>query len=373
MSQSKILIVDDIPENLSLISTFLEEMDIEILLANNGKEALESIDKQIVDIILLDISMPEMNGFDVCERLKENEQTKDIPVIFLTARTQPEEVIKGLQLGAVDYITKPFNPVELVTRVRNHLNHKKANDLIQIQNEKLIELNSMKDKFFSIIAHDLKNPLGLFLTTSQYINDNLHSFKPDETKSFMEVIHTNAQKLHDLLNNLLQWSRSQSNRIQYYPIEFGIYDLVQDNLTVLSELIQKKKISAFNNSNKESVIYADVNMINTVIRNLISNAIKYTNEEGEITINTEETDTSIIINVQDDGVGIEDENIPKLFRIDINYFTSGTNNEEGTGLGLILCKEFIDKNNGKISVKSKINEGSTFSIELPKQENNENN
>ena len=361
-----ILIVDDIQDNIVLISDILSEENIEINFAVNGSKAIKTAKEIKPDLVLLDIAMPEMDGYEVCRRLKDDDDLCEIPIIFLTAKVESDDIVKGLELGAVDYITKPFNPTELQTRVKNHLKLKTAKDLIDEQNKKLTELNATKDKFFSIIAHDLKNPLGLFLSTTQYLTDNIDNFEKAEMKEFLQITQKSAENLVDLINNLLQWSRSQSGRIEVYPTIVYLKSLVELNFDLVKDMASNKGLKLINNIDDDTKVYADENMVNTVFRNLIANAIKYSNNEGNITISVVSNEDTITTLVEDQGVGIEPQNISKLFRIDVNYFTRGTDNEEGTGLGLILCKEFIEKNKGKIWVESVPGKGSTFSFSLPK-------
>ena len=172
IKDSVVLIVDDIPENLQVLGNILSAYGLDIGVATDGLQALENVKFQKPDLILLDIMMPGMDGFEVCEKLKSNPETSNIPVIFLTAKSQTEDIVKGFEVGAVDYVTKPFNSAELLVRVFNHLELKKAKDKIERQNDELKEMNDAKNKFFSIISHDLRGPFsGLLGLTSLIINE----------------------------------------------------------------------------------------------------------------------------------------------------------------------------------------------------------
>jgi len=193
--------------------------------------------------------------------------------------------------------------------------------------------------------------------------------EPEEIKDMIKHIHSSSVRGFELLNNLLEWSRSQTGRIKCEPMDFSLSDLVRENISLFSDAAYKKNIELQNELKEQILAYADRQMINTVIRNLISNALKFTKSDGKISISMKKGDGVLIISVMDTGVGINEENISKLFKLAESHSTIGTSNETGTGLGLILCKEFVEKNGGKIWVESKINEGSKFSFGLPMKQN----
>lgn len=229
----------------------------------------------------------------------------------------------------------------------------------------LKEANTTKDKFFSIIAHDLKNPLGSFRAISKLLFEDFDSFEESEKREFIEVMKNSADSLYRLLENLLEWSRAQRGKIEFNPIEFNLKLLSIQIFNLLKGSAENKKIVLVNKIPTTFPIFADENMLNTVLRNLITNAIKFTNQGGKITLDAIYENNEINISVSDSGVGMNSETINKLFRIDTKVSALGTNNETGTGLGLILCKEFVEKHGGKIWVESEIGKGSTFYFSLP--------
>jgi len=222
-----------------------------------------------------------------------------------------------------------------------------------------------KDKFFTIIAHDLKAPFNTLLGFSELLLKEYDSKDAEENKEMITHIFNSATHGFDLLNNLLEWSRSQTGRIEYEPQDFSLTDLVRQNILSISDAAYKKNIEVQNEMEEQILAYADRRMINTIVRNLISNAIKFTKSGGEISVSAIKGDGVLIISVIDSGVGIKEENISKLFRLEESINTPGTDNERGTGLGLILCKEFVEKNGGKIWVESKCGEGSKFNFTIP--------
>ncbi|MDM8549025.1 hybrid sensor histidine kinase/response regulator [Desulfobacterales bacterium HSG2] len=357
----KVLIVDDVPKNIQLAGSILQKEGYHISFANNGNTALNLTQTNDFDLILLDIMMPEMDGFEVCDRLKQKPETKEIPIIFLTAKTGTESTIKGFDIGAVDYVTKPFNEKELLARVRTHLELRDAQ-------KNLREANATKDKFFSIIAHDLKNPFNALLGLSKLLLQNFDIFDDDKKKHFIEGIFQSSEQGYKLLENLLDWSRIQTGKIDWKPAEIDLYTYAFENVSLLKIGAENKKISLHSDISKDTIIYADANMVTMIVRNLVSNAIKFTNEGGEVKITSETKGDDEEITISDTGVGIKPENIKKLFRIDAHHSTLGTANEQGTGLGLILCREFIEKNGGKIWIESEVGKGSEFKFTLPKSE-----
>jgi len=361
----QVLVVDDIPENLQVLSNILYEEGIEISFATNGKQALDTMTFVKPDLILLDISMPEMDGYEVCRRLKANPETAHIPIIFLTARTQTDDIIKGFEVGAVDYVTKPFNSNELVSRVFTHLELKHSRDVIKKQNEELITLNATKDKFFSIIAHDLKNPFNTLIGFSDLMLQGYDRMDREKIMKFLNLIHLASKRGFNLLENLLEWSRSQTGAIQCKPESLNIAALLSSFEDMLKSTAASKNIELVYAIPSYLTAYADANMLKTVMRNLISNAIKFSPTDSQIYVLAEQNEKWVDISVEDRGVGISENDLEKLFRIDIHHSTKGTSDEQGTGLGLILCKEFVERNGGKISVKSRVGEGSTFKVVLP--------
>jgi len=250
--------------------------------------------------------------------------------------------------------------------VFNDITAQKLAEKTLLQSERrLRELNATKDKFFSIIAHDLKNPFNDLMGFSQLLDINIEKYDNTKIKQFVNIIHQSSKLAYNLLENLLDWSRSQTGTLQFNPEEFLLNEIISENIDLLSSNANNKNIKIFTEIDDESTVFADKNMIRTVIRNLISNAIKYTNQGGYIKIVTSKVNHFLKLSILDNGIGISEKNLEKIFQIDESYSTPGTEREKGTGLGLILCKEFTDKNKGSIWAESTLDEGSTFNITLP--------
>lgn len=246
----------------------------------------------------------------------------------------------------------------------------KAEKTLVKSEKRLRELNATKDKFFSIIAHDLKNPFNDLMGFTQLLSMNIDKYDKSKIENFIKIIHQSSKLAYNLLENLLDWSRTQTGNLNFNPEEICINNLIKENIDLLESTASNKSIVIYPEIDCNIDVYADKNMTRTVIRNLISNAIKYTNQGGFIKISAIKKSKFCQINVSDNGMGICEENTSKLFKIDESYTTVGTEREKGTGLGLILCKEFVEKNRGTISVKSELGKGSTFSFTLPLPELN---
>ncbi len=239
------------------------------------------------------------------------------------------------------------------------------NERLADSEEQLRQANATKDKFFSIIAHDLKSPIHSFTNLTEVIINEFDRLEKDETLELLQAIFSSAKQITSLLENLLQWSRTQSNRISIQPENIHLDQLIEHNLSLLNQNAANKKITLEHKSYGNQIAYADENMIYTVLRNLISNAIKFTHPEGRILVISKGHADTVEVSVTDNGVGMRQEDVDNLFRIDVYHSTMGTQREKGTGLGLILCHEFMQKNQGKLFVKSELGKGSTFTFELP--------
>lgn len=242
---------------------------------------------------------------------------------------------------------------------------KKAQEKLQQTNQRLEELNATKDKLFSVIAHDLKSPFSSILGFSELLVKHIETKQYDKIEKFGYIIFNESKNSFALLNNLLDWSRTQTGGILFEPSNFNLHDLIKDVITLLEVTANQKQITIVYATKDKHGLFADKNMIYTLIRNMISNAIKFTQPGGKIIISVKKQKKLSRITIKDTGIGISEEKIKSLFKLDGSHSSLGTNNEKGTGLGLILCKDFIDKHKGKINVESEPGKGSTFIVEIP--------
>ena len=353
-----ILIVDDNPENLGVLGSIVTENGYIPGFAANGTVALASIKEECPNLILLDIMMPSMDGFELCRRLKQNATLADIPIIFLTAKTEKDDVIAGLELGAVDYVTKPFNKKELSTRINTHLE-------LQAAKEKLREALATKDRLFSIIGHDLGNIFVGLQCLSKLLVDERTQADVKEREENLQMLVQAANDGYDLLTNLLNWSRSQSGILQAHPITLVLQDSVCRNIELQHDKAYHKEIGIVADIDENISVFADGNMLDTILRNLISNAIKFTRESGTVQITAEQIKDNLVeISFADTGIGIKPEDIDKLFLTTNIAHTYGIAGEKGHGLGLVLCKELVEKCGGTIGVETEVGKGSRFYVHL---------
>ncbi len=390
MSKQAIICIDD---EAIVLDSLTEQLQIEfgtqyaIEVAENGDEALEIFEEYIgtdieVPVVIADFIMPGMKGDELLGKI--HKLKPDTRNILLTGQASLEGVSNAVNnANLYRYISKPWDKSDLILTIREALrsfNQEKTilkqytelkelnaslESKVELRTTELKELNMTKDKFFSIIAHDLKNPFNSLLGFSELMLHNLDAYDRKQIRDFIQIIFSTSKSAYSLLENLLEWSRSQTGRIELKPENIDLYKLVEENVNLLIGIAENKGIELVNIVKSNTTAFADQNMINTVIRNLVNNALKYTSKGGRVTISSNITDGEAELIVSDTGVGIMDENIGKLFRIDVNYSTPGTDEESGTGLGLILCKEFVEKNKGRIEIKSTFGKGSDFSIRLP--------
>ena len=365
-SEYKILIVDDVMSNVLLLKVLLTNEKFAIATASNGRQALEQVEKENPDLVLLDVMMPDMSGFEVAQHLKSNPNTADIPIIFLTALNSTADIVKGFQVGANDFISKPFNKEELIIRVTHQISLVAAKRLILSKTEELQRTIAGRDKLYSVIAHDLRSPMGSIKMVLNMLILNLPSEKIGaEMYELLTMANQTTEDVFSLLDNLLKWTKSQIGKLNVVYQDVDLVEVTDGVIEIFSMVASLKKIRIREMKPEKMMVNADIDMLKTVVRNLLSNAIKFSNEGTEILVIVQEQDDMAVVSVKDSGCGIDEENQKKLLHTDTHFSTFGTNNEEGSGLGLLLCKDFVVKNGGKLWFTSKEGEGSIFSFSIP--------
>lgn len=365
-SEYKILIVDDVISNVLLLKVLLTNEKFAIVTASNGGQALEQVEKENPDLILLDVMMPDMSGFEVAQQLKSNTKTAEIPIIFLTALNSTTDIVKGFQVGGNDFISKPFNKEELIIRVTHQISLVAAKRVIVRKTQELERTIVARDRLYSVIAHDLRSPIGSIKMALNMLILNLPEEKIGrEMSDLLTTANQTTEDVFALLDNLLKWTKSQIGKLNVVYQDIDIVEVVDGVVEIYNMIARVKKIKIREEKPSSLAVLGDIDMVKTIVRNLLSNAIKFSNEDSEILVKLEEKEGMAVINVQDHGCGMDEESQKKLLHTDTHFSTFGTNNEEGSGLGLLLCQDFIQKNGGKLWFTSTKGEGSTFSFSIP--------
>ncbi len=360
-----ILIVDDTRVNLQLLGKILMKVNYELAIANSGYEALDMLREVKPDLILLDVMMPGIDGYEVCKTLKSSPETKNIPVIFLTAKSEKEDIVTGFEVGAVDYVTKPFNSAELLARVKTHLELKHARDLLAKQNEKLKQLNDLKNEFLGMAAHDLRNPIGSITTTLSYILEYIGSNLTEKQVKFLRNIEKAGKYMNVLLNDLLDLTAIESGKLTLKLMEEDYISFVKENIVLNQMLADKKSITIDLSYENIPYINLDRDKITQVMNNLISNAVKFSHSNTKVIVEIKKGEDCIITNVIDQGQGIPEQEVPHIFKEFHRSTVKATDGEKSTGLGLAITKKIVEGHGGKIGVESKVMEGSNFYFTLP--------
>lgn len=363
----KLLIVDDVISNVMLLKALLKSENYKIITANDGYEALKKVETERPDLIILDVMMPGLSGFDVSKQLQSSLEYHDIPIIFLTALNGYEDIVRGFELGGNDFVTKPFNKNELRIRIKHQISLVEAKRIITRKAEELRAIIIGRDKLYSVIAHDLRGPLGSIKMIINLILSNLDKSTIEESMfDLLKMANQTTEDVFALLDNLLKWTKSQLGKLSVVHQTSNMCDLVCDATEIFTTTAQMKEITIKFERKEVSDVIVDIDMIKTVLRNLVSNAIKFSNNGSTVTITVDEEDDGVVVNVIDTGCGITETDKFKLLDTETHFSTFGTNNEEGAGLGLLLCHDFIAKNGGRLWFESVVNEGSTFSFKVPK-------
>ncbi|MFP4114578.1 MAG: response regulator [Spirochaetota bacterium] len=354
---TSILLVDDNTNNLGVLYRYLDDEGFTVLVSQDGERALTLAREQHPDLILLDIMLPGISGFEACERLKSDPATADIPVIFISALTDIQDKVRGFEAGGVDYVTKPFQQEEVLARINAHITIKR-------QREELDRLNATKDRLFSVISHDLRGPFMGLLGALELLRDSTDDMDARTTHELIESLYDSAEKTYHLLENLLEWARSQ-RRTEMHQRAVDLRELVLENVQLFGIAAEQKGITLSANVPDSLAVYADRDMISTVVRNLVNNAVKFTPANGSVTVEATSRREFVELQVRDTGIGIPEEHIDGLFELGKSVSRSGTSGEHGSGLGLMLAHDYVVRNGGTITVESTPGEGSSFRVTLP--------
>jgi len=423
-TQVNILIVEDSPTQTKMLRYILEENGYTVSSANNGVNALEAIRQRKPNLIITDIIMPLMDGFALCKAVKSDPELKSIPVMLLTSLSDPQDVIKGLQAGADNFLTKPYEDMFLIVCIQNifanqeirknkpqdaeieivfageryFINsdrmqiidlllstydnavqknnelHKAHADLLEIhrqleqKNIQLEKLNREKNHFLSIAAHDLRNPLTTIYTAADLITEELKDKTSSETKEFLEMIKQSSKFMRGLIEELLDVSVIDSGKLSIHLEPVNLMDLIRNNVALNRVIAGRKQINVeYRSENSLPILQLDRKKIEQALNNLISNAIKYSFPKSKVEIHTKCENSNLIISVSDEGQGIPPTEMNKLFKPFSRTSVQATSGESSTGLGLVIVRKIIEAHNGRVWAESLVKKGSTFYISFPIQ------
>ncbi len=371
----RILLVEDSPIAARLISLLLKEGmpegEYQLFQNSNLTDAIRTTAEKDIHLVLLDLGLPESQGLDTFKTFFT--QFPYIPVIVLTGNEDKSLALKAVREGAQDYLVKGEVHSSLLARSifyaveRGRLQHEKMlnQEKLKKYSEELEVLNATKDKFFSILAHDLKSPFNAFIGITDILAEDIDILDNEQIKSFVLDINRSAHSQFKLLENLLAWAQMQRGLMKFEPIELEINTVINDVFQLYLDNAMEKDLKLINETPLGKTIKADHNMLYLLLRNLVYNAIKFTNPGGEIRVGENATSGFSEIYVADSGVGINPSSLSKMFRIESQSTTLGTAHEKGTGLGLVLCKDMVEKNGGTIRVSSEVGVGTTFYFTIP--------
>ncbi len=371
----RILLVEDSPIAARLISLLLKEGmpegEYQLFQNSNLTDAIRTTAEKDIHLVLLHLGLPESQGLDTFKTFFT--QFPYIPVIVLTGNEDKSLALKAVREGAQDYLVKGEVHSSLLARSifyaveRGRLQHEKMlnQEKLKKYSEELEVLNATKDKFFSILAHDLKSPFNAFIGITDILAEDIDILDKEQIKSFVLDINRSAHSQFKLLENLLAWAQMQRGLMKFEPIELEINTVINDVFQLYLDNAMEKDLKLINETPLGKTIKADHNMLYLLLRNLVYNAIKFTNPGGEIRVGENATSGFSEIYVADSGVGINPSSLSKMFRIESQSTTLGTAHEKGTGLGLVLCKDMVEKNGGTIRVSSEVGVGTTFYFTIP--------
>lgn len=353
----KILLVDDKEENLLLFENILKNQSFKLYSCTESKQAVEKCNKIIFDLILMDVRMP-ISGFETIDLIQKSSLNTHSPIIYIVEKTDFDSISMAYHKGCLDVIAKPFNTYDVLSKINSHIR------LVQ-QHTQLKELIRDKERTISLVAHELRSPFNTLLGFSDLLMNNFSKNEKDENKMFIEKINAISNQTHALLSDLLDYSMSQQNKILKKTVMIDIPNLINEVVKGLKFTAELKNITINVYKSQIPVVQGDDQMLSTMVRNILTNAIKFTPNDGNIDIISSAKYDQVQIIIKDSGIGMEKEIIDSLFDHEKRITRRGTNNEKGTGYGLLICKDIIEKHKGSIEIISEVGKGSSFEINLP--------
>jgi len=355
-NQEQIFIIDDNPINLGVLYNYLTNYFPKVSVFQDAEEALAAVKTELPDIILLDIMMPEVDGYELCRRIKNDTYTSEIPIIFISALTTTVDKIKGFEAGGVDFITKPFQHEEVLARIRTQLT-------LQKQKSELERLNEQKNYLLAVIASDIHHPIQNIMELAQKLDS--HKKLPDAVKRLTTQLSNKTVQTNILMNNLMDWTKVQMENIAISPKRFDMYDCLERGFELLRPTIQETNVQIKNMIPPDTLVYADEDIINAIIRNVLLNTIRFSDAGSEIEISADIEGEEIGITFMEKVKG------PKSKRITVAYGENGNIKRiesvkgKESGMGLLLSRELAEKIGGSLSFNSSTKEGISVFFDLP--------
>lgn len=374
--RSIILVIEDNPGTLKVLFELLTQAEYEVLVATDGDKALTAAEEGQPDLILLDVMLAGMDGFEICRRLKTSEITQAIPVIFMTALTKTLDKVKGFELGAVDYITKPFEPEEVLVRIKTHLtiqqlqhDLKENNDALQASLERERELSMLKSRLISIASHEFRTPLSTILFSKsllkRYAKKIANQDIAQEIGIECDSIEQSVKQMTTILDEVLLITKAEAGKVPFAPNMIDVTELFRKVVEKFTALTRDSHTIVFAKPEEHIHLLADPKLMDSILSNLLSNAIKYSPQGGTVRCDLFQKNGAVLFSVHDEGIGIPETDQSHLFEA----FHRGDNvsHIQGTGLGLSIVKQFVELHGGSIEVQSELNRGSTFTVVLPRR------
>lgn len=370
-----ILIVDDTDANVRLLSHVLRGEGYAPIVAFNGTDAIEMIENRRPDLVLLDVMMPDMSGFEVCSSINADVDLKDIPIIFLSALAETSDKVEGFEAGGVDYITKPFQKDEVLARIKTHLvlsqlqkEREERIEILKSRELELSELNKRKDNLIRMVSHDIKNPLTGIVGLSNMIKSN-PEMPEDQKTEMLQVVENSGQNLLEMVENILDDENSAKKHNEANLIETDLQEIAEKVIGVNNPKAILKQINlSLKTDLKLKTVKVDPIKIEIALNNLVSNALKFTLRNGEVTLQVISSEDQIQLKVIDTGIGMTEDLMESLFKQERNsehISNQGTEGEIGTGLGLDVVQDYVSKHKGEVQVESEEGVGTTFTINIP--------
>ncbi len=394
--KSSMLLVDDDPINLNVLVDTLNNENLDVSIATSGEDALDLVETVHPDIILLDVIMPGIDGFEICRRLKEKETTHDIPVIFMTALVDTVDKIRGFDAGGVDYITKPFQHVEVLARVKAQLTivHQQRQlrelnvslaaerallaERVQERTTELSKANAellhavrLKDDFLASMSHEFRTPLNVILGMAQILQEKLYGPLTEQQFSSLRQIEESGRRLLALITDLMDSSQIRTGELELHITPVSVELICQAGLRFLHQAARKKQLKvSFVYDSAITSIHADEHRMKHVLVELLNNAVTFTHEGGTVGLNVEgNTEKRVVsFSVWDTGIGVAKEDLERLFQPFVHLDSSLSRGYEGAGIGLSLAHHIVEKHGGSIAVESEVGKGSRFTVSLPWKE-----